>query len=125
MRDVLAGKVSGLRKHRGIMEMVEDGRAPVAVVILDNLSERAALKFERLLIYGIGRGNLLNSSVGEGDKWETARENMNRLKPGLGSLCGWLKNANVRPDLWKTIPFVLQEFKDLYAHIEEKCNASH
>ncbi|UOA14509.1 GIY-YIG nuclease family protein [Sulfitobacter dubius] len=73
LKDFAAGKVSAVKKYRGIKSAIEQGRQVEPFCIEHGLSENAALRFERALILRIGHENLWNSLSGQTSADECAK----------------------------------------------------
>lgn len=83
VRDAKAGRISGRRKHQRIMELLEAGTEPKAVVLQDGLTDTQALRIERQMIARLRNDRLCNSAAGASSTWEIAVARLEWLKAHL------------------------------------------
>lgn len=100
MKDAKAGRVSSIKKHRGLMTMLSNGDEPKAFAIVDNLSDDDAYRVERSVIHKIGHDRLLNSSAGNRSPLEAQFEKIKQMERDAMPYETWL-HLRPRTDLEK------------------------
>ena len=99
VRDVRAGRISGLKKYQGLSKLMQAGVVPQAYTIFIGLNEHQAYELERKLIRSIGKSHLLNSGSGIRNADLISLQRLDDLIRTVRPKAEWLSYAAKRKDL--------------------------
>lgn len=120
VRDVKAGRVSGVRKHQAIRGMLDGGKQPVAVVFQNGLDSDKALDLEKSLIDRLGLERLANSAPGTGCKWRRSLAMLNELESRIMPYEQWLRVRNPKPEHRHYHAVVVSQIAETRAWIQSR-----
>lgn len=97
VRDVVSGRISGLKKHNTLAAFVRSGEMPCAVVFAECPDDKSAITLERVMIARLWNAGLCNGRLGDRTNDDIAIAQIDHPLCNVEPYCKWVSRSERDP----------------------------